>query len=105
MRCHSVRFWRSPERSLNVSSVANVKLATACPPDVNRVSGSRPRRPTRIALLTDMRVPPVLKREVIASIAGFSLTRRRPRQRGPEHDDSAVEDDGNSTPKGKGIQW
>src|SRR5260221_13937651 len=59
MRCHSVRFWRSPLRSLYVSSVATEKLATAWPPPVSRVSGSRPSRPTRITLFTDMKVPPV----------------------------------------------
>ena len=64
MRCHSVRFWRSPARSLKVSSVASVKLATACPPDVYLVSGSRPRRPTRMALLTDMRQEYIRKRGV-----------------------------------------
>src|SRR5271154_3661021 len=52
--CHSVRFWRSPLRSLKVSSVATEKLATAWPPEVKRVSGSRPRRPTRMTLLTDI---------------------------------------------------
>src|SRR6202021_479268 len=56
--CHSVRFWRSPFLSLYVSSVASEKLATAWPPPVKRVSGSRPRRPTRITLLTDMWVAP-----------------------------------------------
>src|ERR1700756_3187667 len=55
--CHSVRFWRSPFLSLYVSSVATEKFATACPPPVKRVSGSRPNRPTRIALFTDMCVP------------------------------------------------
>src|SRR5271154_337459 len=57
--CHSVRFWRSPFLSLNVSSVATVKLVTALPPPVKRVSGSRPRRPTRITLLTDIETLPV----------------------------------------------
>src|SRR6267154_1553464 len=57
--CHSVRFCRSPALSLYVSSVATEKLATAWPPPVYRVSGSRPSRPTRITLFTDMKTPPV----------------------------------------------
>src|SRR5712675_2279634 len=52
--CHSVRFWRSPFLSLKLSSVASEKLQTACPAPVYRVSGSLPRRPTKITLLTDM---------------------------------------------------
>src|SRR5260370_34127952 len=52
--CHSVRFWRSPFLSLYVSSVDTEKFATACPPPVNRVSGSRPNRPTKITLFTDI---------------------------------------------------
>src|SRR6266849_10206528 len=52
--CHSVRFWRSPLRSLKDSSVAREKLQTAWPPPVYRVSGSRPKRPTRITLFTDI---------------------------------------------------
>src|SRR6266567_8540032 len=52
--CHSVRFWRSPLRSLKLSSVAREKLQTAWPAPVYLVSGSLPKRPTRITLLTDM---------------------------------------------------
>src|SRR6202035_2051483 len=52
--CHSVRFWRSPLRSLKLSSVASEKLQTAWPAAVYLVSGSLPKRPTRITLLTDM---------------------------------------------------
>src|SRR6267378_4183115 len=52
MRCHSVRscFW--PALSVHASLVATVKFATACPPGVYRTSGSRPRLPTRMTLLT-----------------------------------------------------
>src|SRR6266404_1895616 len=52
--CHSVRFWRSPFLSLKLSSVASEKLQTAWPAPVYRVSGSLPRRPTKITLLTDI---------------------------------------------------
>src|SRR6266478_5278118 len=52
--CHSVRFWRSPLRSLKLSSVASEKLQTAWPAPVYLVSGSLPKRPTRITLLTDI---------------------------------------------------
>src|SRR4029077_13130079 len=52
--CHSVRFCRSPLLSLKDSSVASEKLQTAWPPLVYRVSGSRPKRPTKITLLTDI---------------------------------------------------
>src|ERR1700704_3252324 len=52
MRGHSVRscFW--PALSVHASLVATVKFATACPPGVYRTSGSRPRLPTRMTLLT-----------------------------------------------------
>src|SRR3989441_7010534 len=51
-RCHSVRscFW--PDLSVHASFVATVKFATACPLGVYRTSGSRPRLPTRMTLLT-----------------------------------------------------
>src|SRR6266850_7116493 len=51
-RCHSVRscFW--PALSVQASLVATVKFATACPLGVYRTSGSRPRLPTRMTLLT-----------------------------------------------------
>src|SRR5882762_5538125 len=51
-RCHSVRscFW--PALSVHASLVATVKFATACPLGVYRTSGSRPRLPTRMTLLT-----------------------------------------------------
>src|SRR5579863_5650755 len=64
--CHSVRFWRSPERSLKVSSVAIEKLQTACPPPVYRVSGSRPKRPTRITLLTDIIFLQLIEEDITA---------------------------------------
>ena len=60
--CHSVRFWRSPFLSLYVSSVATEKLATAWPPPVKRVSGSRPKRPTRMTLFTDIADSPCVRR-------------------------------------------
>src|SRR5207245_7932267 len=51
-RCHSVRscFW--PDLSVHASFVATVKFATACPLGVYRTSGSRPRLPIRMTLLT-----------------------------------------------------
>src|SRR6267378_2615227 len=51
-RCHSVRscFW--PALSVQASLVATVKFATACPLGVYRTSGSRPRLPIRMTLLT-----------------------------------------------------
>src|SRR5207253_4810353 len=51
-RCHSVRscFW--PDLSVQASFVATVKFATACPLGVYRTSGSRPRLPIRMTLLT-----------------------------------------------------
>src|ERR1700730_15184488 len=52
--CHSVRFWRSPLLSLNVSSVASQKVHATWPPLVYRVSGSLPSRPTKSTLLTDI---------------------------------------------------
>src|SRR3954466_4772089 len=51
-RCHSVRscFW--PALSVQASFVATVKFATAAPLGVYRTSGSRPRLPMRMTLLT-----------------------------------------------------
>src|ERR1017187_3888286 len=52
MRCHCVssRFW--PSLSVNFSVVARLTVDTAVPPAVKRISASRPRLPTRIALFT-----------------------------------------------------
>src|SRR5438552_12418191 len=52
-RCHSVRSRRSPEtRSRQLSEVARFRLAMRVPSLVERISGSRPRLPTRMTLLT-----------------------------------------------------
>src|SRR5271168_5291012 len=80
--CHSVRFWRSPFLSLYVSSVASEKLATAWPPPVKRVSGSRPRRPTRITLLTDIVFLPVGEDFPEAQYSRCAAVRREIPQRG-----------------------
>src|SRR6185295_10005500 len=52
MLCHSVCSWRWPFLSFQRRLVARVKLATGCPEGVDRTSGSRPRLPIRITLLT-----------------------------------------------------
>src|ERR1700684_1125216 len=52
-RCHSVRSLRSPlALSFQLSDVATDMLATRVPSLVERISGSRPRLPIRITLLT-----------------------------------------------------
>src|SRR5687767_9409056 len=52
-RCHSVRSRRSPLLlSRQLSEVASDRLATHVPSWVERISGSRPRLPTRMTLLT-----------------------------------------------------
>ena len=52
-RCHSVRSLRSPDaRSVQFSLVASVRLTIFEPLCVVRTSGSLPRLPTRITLLT-----------------------------------------------------
>src|ERR1041385_5535343 len=52
-RCHSVRSRRSPLLlSRQLSEVASDRLATRVPSWVERISGSRPRLPTRMTLLT-----------------------------------------------------
>src|SRR5580704_10880664 len=52
-RCHSVFSLRSPEAlSRQVSEVATVRLATRSPELRVRISGSLPRFPTKITLLT-----------------------------------------------------
>src|SRR5436309_9203591 len=52
MLCHSVRSCHSPALSLKRSLVAMLNLATAVPLGVYLTSGSFPRFPTRITLLT-----------------------------------------------------
>src|SRR5918999_1629578 len=54
MLCHSVLSCRLPSRSFHCSDVAIEKFATALPVWVKRTSGSLPRLPMRITLLTDM---------------------------------------------------
>src|SRR3954469_15121940 len=51
-RCHSVRSWRLPSRSFQVSDVATRRLTTSSPLGIERDSGSAPRLPTRITLFT-----------------------------------------------------
>src|SRR3546814_16070177 len=52
-RCHSVRSRRALElRSRQVSEVASDRLAILVPSWVLRISGSRPRLPTRMTLFT-----------------------------------------------------
>src|SRR5215472_14057755 len=52
MLCHSVRSCHSPDLSLYRSLVARLNLATGTPLGVYLTSGSLPRFPTRITLLT-----------------------------------------------------
>jgi len=53
-RCHSVFSCFSPEPlSFHVSVVAMEMFVTAPPSGMYRVSGSRPRLPTRMTLFTD----------------------------------------------------
>src|SRR4029453_13039528 len=52
MLCHSVFSCRLPSRSFQRRLVARLKLATGWPEGSERISGSRPRLPTRITLLT-----------------------------------------------------
>src|SRR5438270_105399 len=54
MRCHSVRSCFCPCLSVQFSLVAMVKFATACPLGVYRTSGSLPRLPMRMTLLTPL---------------------------------------------------
>src|SRR3990172_4827798 len=57
MLCHSVLSCRLPSASFQTSEVAMEKRATALPLAVKRTSGSLPRLPIRIALLTDIKSP------------------------------------------------
>src|SRR5258708_35573833 len=52
MLCHSVRSCQLPSLSLNRSLVAKLNLATGVPWGVYLTSGSLPRRPRRMTLLT-----------------------------------------------------
>src|SRR4051812_32598982 len=51
-RCHSVRSWRLPSLSFQFSEVATRRFTTSPPLLSERLSGSSPRLPTRITLLT-----------------------------------------------------
>src|SRR3954471_9815571 len=51
-RCHSVRSWRLPSLSFQFSEVATRMFTTSPPLLSERLSGSSPRLPTRITLLT-----------------------------------------------------
>src|SRR5690349_21594676 len=65
-RCHSVRSRRSPElRSFQFSDVARLRWTILVPSWVLRVSGSRPRLPIRITLLT-LPAMPLPSRRVLA---------------------------------------
>src|SRR3954447_3255996 len=51
-RCHSVRSWRLPSLSFQFSDVATRMFTTSPPLLSERTSGSSPRLPTNITLLT-----------------------------------------------------
>src|SRR3954454_19054176 len=51
-RCHSVRSWRLPSLSFQFSDVATRRLTTSPPLLSERLSGSSPRLPTNMTLLT-----------------------------------------------------
>src|SRR5215813_10120495 len=61
--CHSVRSCHSPPLSLKRSLVASVILATAVPLGVYLISGSFPRLPIRITLLTLFMISLLLPRK------------------------------------------
>src|SRR5665213_1068128 len=66
-RCHSVRSLRSPlVLSFQLSEVATDILATRVPSLVERISGSRPRLPIRITLLT---LPAIAQLPFLACLA------------------------------------
>src|SRR6266705_5224295 len=79
--CHSVRSCHSPLLSLKRSLVASVILATGVPLGVYLTSGSLPRLPMRITLLTLFAAMGVL-----LDVMGFARGEPgRPRQRPGEH--------------------
>src|SRR5262245_58207387 len=78
-RCHSVRSRRSPVAlSRQVSEVATLKLATGRPSFVRRISGSFPRLPTRITLLT---LPAMTLSCSLPHPSGTLIPSPRPRRR------------------------
>src|SRR5438045_903503 len=67
MLCHSVFSVRSPEvLSIHPSSVAIENRQKGVPLAVYFISGSRPRRPTRITLLTDFPIVQISTRPIHA---------------------------------------
>src|SRR5262245_52305009 len=76
MLCHSVRSCRCPFVSVHCSEVATGKRATARPLGVNRSSGSLPRLPISMALLSDITAPPCVRGTIVArrrGVNGFAL--------------------------------
>src|SRR5271154_4003427 len=92
-RCHSVFSLRSPVAlSFQDSEVASRRLAIGRPSWVRRISGSAPRLPTKITLLTLPAISLSLRRHCplhhpphLVPDAGFALARRPIRRRCP-HD-------------------
>src|SRR5262245_19391258 len=75
-RCHSVFSLRSPVfLSRQLSEVATLRLAIGRPSWVRRISGSRPRLPTRMTLFTEPAM--TLSRFVLADSRDPNLVRRR----------------------------
>src|SRR5678816_3801767 len=75
IECHSVFSWRCPSCPVHCRDVARRKLATRCPPGVDRTSGSDPRLPTRMTLFTPATVYPQSKD---VCVGAYALTIGRP---------------------------
>src|SRR5689334_4220088 len=68
MLCHSVRSCHSPPLSLKRSLVARLNFATGTPLGVYLTSGSFPRFPTRITLLTLFAIERTFLQECLVNI-------------------------------------
>src|SRR5499426_136368 len=81
-RCHSVFSLRSPVfLSRQDSEVATLRLAIGRPSLVRRISGSLPRLPTRMTLLTE----PAMTFSCFAASGQFARLHLQPSERGLRH--------------------
>src|SRR5882672_10387307 len=76
MLCHSVSSCLLPVLSRQRRLVARVKLATGCPDGVDRTSGSRPRLPIRMTLLTMRRFSSAFESGTLSHRTGGKISER-----------------------------
>src|SRR3974390_3748157 len=101
MLCHSVRSCQLPSLSLARSVVASEKVAMVMPLGVDFTSGSLPRLPIRVTLLTPraIRTAPILNHELSGTPASGGQPRQLCARSTP-----LLPQNGQRTGQGKGYQ-